>query len=270
MAEITAEDLEAQFYDAYVADWDGEIDFYRERMKRSDLVRAHGALEVACGNGRVMRRLAQDGIDITGFDVAPEMLEDARNKSEGLPNVHWVHADMRTFELGRQFGAAIVPGHSFLFMTTPDEQVQCLEQIKKHLVDGGFLVLHLDNPEIGWFADLTGKRESACEVGSIRMHPLTGERFRASNEWFYDQSTQTATCQDKWEQLDADGNVVRTWLRAPKRFHCPFRFEIEHLLRRVGFDIEGVYGDFFGSELTAQSPNMIWAATKPAANTKEK
>ncbi len=263
MNGITAEELEAQFYDVSVPDWEGEIDFYRERVARFPLVKAHGALEIACGSGRVTLRLAEEGIDITGLDNAPEMLEEARKKSIGMPNVHWVLADMRTFELGKEFGAVFMPGHSFLFMITPDDQVRCLEQVRKHLVDGGILILHLDNQDITWLADLIGKRESACEFGSVRTHPVTGERFRPSNEWFYDPITQTFTCQDKWEQVDENGKTIQTWMRAPKRFHCLFRSEGEHLLKRVGFEIEGVYGDFFGNELTSTSSNMIWVARKP-------
>ncbi len=262
MREPTAEELEAQFYDVMVPDWEGEIGFYRELISCSPLIKKHGILEIACGTGRVTLQLAKEGIQITGLDLSPEALEVARKKSADSPNVHWVQADMRAFELGKQFGGIISPGHSFLFMTTPDDQVQCLEQIKRHLVDDGLVVLHLDNQNITWLADLIGARESAREVGRIHTHPVTGERYRPSNEWFYEPLTQTATCIDTWDQVDASGNVVSTRIRAPKRFHCMFRSEMEHLLKRVGFAAEAVYGDFFKHELLASSPQMIWVARK--------
>ena len=261
--ERNAEQLEAQFYDVSVPDWDGEMEFYRQRVARSLLCKAHGLLEIACGTGRVTLRLAEEGIEVTGLDAAPEMLEVAQKKSAGISNIHWILADMRTFELEKEFGGVIAPGHSFMFMTTPDDQVKCLEQIKRHLVDDGLLVLHLDNQNISWQADLIGKRESAREIGRILTHPLTGERFRPSTEWFYEPSTQTATCQDTWDKLDEKGDVIGVWRRAPKRFHCLLRFETEHLLRRVGFNVEAVYGDFLGGELTYESSQMICIARKP-------
>jgi hypothetical protein len=37
-----------------------------------------------------------------------------------------------------------------------------------------------------------------------------------------------------------------------------FRFEMEHLLARAGFEVEAVYGDFFRHELQDESTEMIW------------
>ena len=45
--------------------------------------------------------------------------------------------------------------------------------------------------------------------------------------------------------------------------HCVFRFEMEHLLARTGFEIQAVYGDFFKNALNDQSSEMIWVARKP-------
>ena len=61
-----------------------------------------------------------------------------------------------------------------------------------------------------------------------------------------------------WEAIDEGGGVIRTWEMDPIRLHCAFRFEMEHLLRRAGFSMEAVCGDFFRSELTDQSEQMIW------------
>lgn len=266
MEKVTAEELNAQLYDVEMSDWEGEVDFYRELMAYSPLAKTHGVLEIACGTGRVALLLAKDGSTVTGLDISPEMLDVARKKSVGMSNVNWVLGDMRTFDIGKKFGCVIMPGHSFLFMATPDDQVRCLEQIKKHLVNDGIVVLHLDNQDISWHADLIGKRESASQVGRIFTYPATGERFRSSSVWSYEPSTQTATCENKWERFDEAGNVVETWIREPMRFHCIFRFEMEHLLRRVGFSIEAVYGDFFKRDLTYKSPHMVWIARNKADN----
>ena len=130
MEKITPEELNAKLYDFVVSDWEGEVDFYRELMAQSSLVRNHGALEIACGTGRITLRLAKDGINITGIDLSPEMLEVARQKSVGMSNINWVLGDMRTFEIGKQFGCVIVPGHSFLFMITPDDQLNVSSKLK--------------------------------------------------------------------------------------------------------------------------------------------
>jgi hypothetical protein len=51
------------------------------------------------------------------------------------------------------------------------------------------------------------------------------------------------------------------------RLHCLFRFEVEHLMGRVGLDVRATYGDFFGEPLSDDSPQMIWVATKPQSAT---
>ena len=84
----TPEQLAAELYDISVPDWDGEIDFYRELAHEAQArKRAERMLEVACGTGRVTPRLAREGVDIVGTDLDEEMLQVARSKSDGVPNV---------------------------------------------------------------------------------------------------------------------------------------------------------------------------------------
>jgi hypothetical protein len=35
---------------------------------------------------------------------------------------------------------------------------------------------------------------------------------------------------------------------------------MEHLLARTGFEVQAVYGDFFGGELQDNSAEMVWVA----------
>ena len=145
----------AETYDVVVQDWPGEIDFYRA-LAAEATSKGQSVLEVACGTGRVALRLAQDGIDIVGLDLSPAMLDVAREKSGGMSNVRWVHADMRSFDLGETFGLAIIPGHSFQNIVEVEDQVATLQAVRRHLVPDGLLVVHVDQPEIGWLGDLTG------------------------------------------------------------------------------------------------------------------
>jgi SAM-dependent methyltransferase len=261
MKKITAKELYAQLYDIRVPDWEGEIDFYRELICNSPL-KTYGVLEVACGTGRVTIRLARDGIEITGLDISPELLEIARQKSIGLSNVKWILGDMQTFEIGTKFGFVILPGHSFQFMTSPEDQVKCLEQIKNHLVPNGLAVIHIDYQDFGWLAELLNQKEPVYKKSDILTHPTTDQKFRRSFAWEFEPSTQTATVNTNWEEIDESGNVIQVWRMEPARLHCIFPFEMEHLQKCVGFSIEAVYGDFFKSKLTNESEQMIWLVKK--------
>lgn len=254
----TPEQLSAELYDISVPNWEGEIDFYRE-LARQGQTRGQAILEIACGTGRVAIRLAQQGAQVVGTDLSEEMLEIARGKSE---EVRWLQGDMRALDLGETFGLIIVPGHSFQFMLTPEDQVKALESFKGHLTPDGVLVIHLDHQSIDWLGDLLGELGGKFEQTKDIKHPRTGHTIRRAHAWTYQPSTQTATVVSKWEEINEDGTILQTWTRTPMQLHCVFRFEMEHLLLRTGFELQTLYGDFFKNELTDKSTEMIWIARK--------
>jgi len=257
----TSQELYAQLYDNAVADWPGEIDFYRELVQATRAV-SENVLEIACGTGRVALQLAETGVEITGFDLSPELLGIARQKSAGIQNVHWKVGDMHSFDLGQTFGLVIIPGHSFQFMLTPDDQVSCLDCVKRHLSPEGLLVVHLDHQDVTWLGSLPRQPTGTFSEWRELKHPLTGHTVRTAHEWTFERSTQTATVTTAWEEINLTGNVVRRWQREPMPLHCVFRFEMEHLLKRTGYKIEAVYGDFHKTALTDESDQMIWITRK--------
>ena len=255
----TAEELAAELYDITVPDWEGEIDFYRE-LAREASSKGQSILEVGCGTGRVTLRIAQEGAKVVGTDLDDDMLKVARSKSAGI---HWEQGDMRTLDLHQAFVLIILPGDAFQFMCTPKDQVKALETFKRHLEPGGVLVVHLDHQSVDWLGDLLGGLGGKFEHVKDITHPRTRNIIRKANAWRYEPSTQTAIVVTKWEEIGKDGDVLQTWERKPMSLHCVFRFEMEHLLARTGFEIQAVYGDFFKSELKDDSSDMIWVARKP-------
>lgn len=256
----------AQTYDESVPDWPGEIDFYQEMAAEAQRSGA-AVLEIACGTGRVAIRLAQAGVNVVGLDLSAHMLAVAREKSAGLETMRWVQGDMRWFELGETFGLVIIPGHAFQNLNTPQDQVACLECIRRHLRPGGFLVVHLDHQDLSWLGDLLRDKGGVFEAAEQFRHPETGRQIRTSRAWSYEPASQTAICQTAWEEIDADGQVLNRWQTQPIRLHCVFRFEMEHLLARVGLAVEAVYGDFDRHPLGDKSSEMIWVARRRSYET---
>jgi len=258
-AKTTTQELYAQLYDVAVSDWPGEIDFYRDLLQtvNSDQV---NMLEIACGTGRVSLQLISEDVEITGLDLSPELLNIARKKSVDVQNGYWVLGDMREFDLSQKFDLVIIPGHSFQFMLTPTDQVQCLNCIKQYLNLDGLLVIHLDHQDVNWLGSLPRQATETYSEWHELQHPLSKHTIRTANEWVYEPATQTATVTTVWEEIGLDGAVVQHWQREPMPLHCVFRFEMEHLLKRTEYTIEAVYGDFFRSPLTNESDQMLWVA----------
>jgi SAM-dependent methyltransferase len=258
----------AETYDAAVPDWPGEVAFY---LEAADWARTRGeaVLELACGTGRVALRLAQAGANVVGLDLSADMLAVAGRKSRQIDNVRWVEADMRAFALEERFGLILIPGHAFHNLLAPEDQAACLSCAREHLVPGGMLILHLDHQDIAWLGDLVRAKGGVFEEEETFERPKTGRKVRALRAWAYERSTQTAICQTRWEELNEDGDVVETRETEPIRLHCLFRFEVEHLMARVGLEVRATYGDFSGQPLADDSPQMIWVARRPEAGVPE-
>jgi hypothetical protein len=121
----------------------------------------------------------------------------------------------------------------------------------------------MNNENMRWLGGLCGDQRGVYEPAEQFPHPETGRQVRASRAWSFEPATQTAVVQTVWQELGPGGEVVNRIEREPIRLHCVFRFEMDHLLARVGFEVEAVYGDFFRHELQDDSSGMIWVARRP-------
>ena len=130
-----AEQYDYIYSDAY------DAEFYLREARN-----AHGpVLEIACGTGRILLRLRAEGIETTGIDSSPLMLEVLKRKAKGIdPDV--MVADMRDFHLNKKFKLIIIPYRSILHLTNDDKR-KALQAILSHLAEGGRIILHTYNPE---------------------------------------------------------------------------------------------------------------------------
>ncbi len=70
----------APFYDIEHAHFDEDVDLYRDFA----VVCNGPVLELACGSGRLLLPLAEDGYEVTGVDTSASMLSLARQKLQRL------------------------------------------------------------------------------------------------------------------------------------------------------------------------------------------
>lgn len=146
-------------------------------------------LDAGCGTGRLTMALAKAGLDVTGFDLSPEMLERAvsLSEAEGL-DIEWILGDVRAMQLGRTFRLILMTGHGFQHMLTDQHIGDFLDRMREHLLDDGYLVFETRNyaaKDFGGSDELTHWRSFQDEQGrwvdvsvGSRFDPETGiERF---------------------------------------------------------------------------------------------
>lgn len=254
-------DFVAQFYDHVVPyRTRQDVEFFVElaRQCRGPI------LEVGCGTGRVLIPIARAGIDIVGLDLSDAMLSICRDKLSGEPaavqaRVQLVKADMRNFSLGRQFALATIPFRPFQHLTTVGDQLSCLRSIRRHLADGGKLILDLFNPDVR----VLGNEDRATEFGDEPEFVMPDGRrvVRKHRNAAWDLYNQIADCELIYYVTHPDGRKERFVHQFQMRYL--FRFEAEHLLFRCGFDVETVYAGYDKTPYGTRYPGeLIFVARK--------
>jgi SAM-dependent methyltransferase len=222
-------------------------------------VKAGGpVLEVGCGTGRVLIPTARAGVDVVGLDLSEHMLtvcrRRLRDEPEAVRSKVWLaQADMRRFELGRTFALATIPFRPFQHLLTVEDQLSCLESIRRHLVSRGGLILDLFNPSLDLLTNRPLGEELAGEPG---FQTPDGRRVvRRHKTVAHDRFNQIGDFELIYEVEHPDGRKER--LVQSFRLRYLFRFEAEHLLARAGFAVEHLYADFDRSEYGSKYPGEL-------------
>ena len=96
-------------------------------------------LDIGCGGGKNVLNLKRD-FNVTGLDVSPTMLAQAKALNPGCT---FVHGDMRTFRLSSTFDAVLMDD-AIAHMNCRTDVVAALRAAYAHLNPGGVLVVTPD------------------------------------------------------------------------------------------------------------------------------
>jgi SAM-dependent methyltransferase len=250
--------------EAYVdpADYDAEdasdtgVAFYRALAHET----GGPVLELACGTGRAAIPIARDGRAVTGVDIVPGMIEQARRKAAGLP-ARWLVGDARTLALGERFRLVFLTGNAFQAFLTNADQEALLQRALAHLDAHGVFAFETRNPLLpqrprverpaGLFVPLDTQTEEEAGAPFVNAR---GHEVRVSRTRRYDPVAQVVhlTSTHRWNDGARDHvRVARTALR------YTFPQELAALLHYNGFRIARQYGDWDGTPLSAASPSII-------------
>lgn len=133
--------------------WAKDDDFFLEMAKEI----GGPILDIACGTGRLTRKLSEAGLEVIGLDIVPEMLGRARLLDENQ-SIKWIEADCRTFQLKERFNLILMTSHGFQNLLTDEDQNAFFRRAYEHLNPGGMLLFDLrtlENKNYGNNSDYT-------------------------------------------------------------------------------------------------------------------
>ncbi len=245
-----------RYYELDHADYVADIPFYQ------DLARQAGepVLELGCGAGRVLIPLAEAGITITGVDLAPRMLERAREQAHaaGVANrITLVQADMRRLSLPTRFRLAFCALNTLMHLTELEDQIAVLESARRHLVSGGLFAVDLPNPHLS----LHTEERTPLILDKELIDPETGHRILKLVSYRSDPALQISDITVMYDEVDHDGQVQRTLV--PMRMRWIYPYELRLMLEIAGFHLDQFYGSYDLEPFSTQSERLIAVAHVP-------
>lgn len=245
-------DLIAPFYDIEHAHFSEDLDLY------SNFAELCGGkiLELACGSGRVMLPLAEEGYEVTGVDTSGRMLDLARQtlkQAQVESHCTLIQQDMCNLQLDQKFRLAFIALGSFGHLTVRKDQQRALASVRAHLSPGATFIVDVSNADARYMEDLSGHilhqgtwfaEDGTCYTHFVSPASSTTHHLLELTH-FYDQHRQG-------EALHRTTVTTSLYLFE--------RTEIELLLEQAGFAVKAIYGDYDLGPYQLESPRMICIA----------
>jgi SAM-dependent methyltransferase len=258
MAEALYDSIIADYYDSspFVSNRKQDLAFYLEIAAAS----RGPLLELGCGTGRIAVPVAESGLRVTGLDISQRMLERAEQKRSSLAperrdRLRLILGDMTSFDLHEQFPLIIIPFRPFQHLLSVEAQLGCLRCARRHLADGGRLVMDFFHTDAARMHDpkfLEAHFLAEYEMSGARKVRLF-ERIAA-----FHRAAQSNDMEMAFEVTQPGGRIAHHVFAFTIRYF--FRYEVAHLVARCGLRLLETFGDFDRSPLQDDSPEMIFVA----------
>lgn len=205
------------------------------------------ALELAIGTGRIAFPLGEKGVEVSGIDVSEEMVARLRDKpgGEAFPVTMGDFADV---DVEGTFPLIFLAFNTIFGLLTQDRQVECFQNVAKHLEPGGCFIIDCFVPDVKRF-DSYNTRVGVSSIDSVDEHAYEMTVYHPMEQRL---STHVV------KRL-ADGETVV--LPVEIRFSWPS--ELDLMARLAGLILEDRFGWYDMRPFTAQSTNHVSIYRKP-------
>jgi SAM-dependent methyltransferase len=201
-------------------------------------------LELGCGTGRITLPLARAGAWVLGIDASLPMLRVLRRKAAAeltrgqQARLHAAHMDMRAAAFGARFAAALCPYSAFTYLLDEGDQLGVLGLVRAQLAPSGSFLLDVFVPDPAVAAVPDGQ-----VIFDYRRPREDGTVLERSKTLTQDVAPGINLITRRYRFLAADGTELRT-IVTTDRFRPWHPAALERLLRRGGFEVRDVLGDF--------------------------
>ena len=236
-------------------------------------IRRYGepALDLGCGNGRILLPLLQAGLDVDGVDVSEDMIALARGAAERAGfNPGLIAQAKQDLDLQRRYGTIFMVG-VFEIGGNRAWDREGLRRAFDHLVPGGTLLINHELPYSGLEADRWARWLPTRSVSYPEPWRETGDRRRLADgdelelvarRVAFDSLAQRETLEMR-ARLWRDGVVVREETsRLDESLY--FAQEIVALLEATGFDGVDIESGYAGTPADPDDPIVMFVAHRPA------
>lgn len=229
----------AEYYDSEHP-IESDIPFYLEFAEKT----GDPILELACGTGRLLIPIAKAGYNVFGIDLSDNMLAEAKRKIAEQKlgkKITLIRGNMANFSLGeRSFAFAFIAARSFMHLYSQKDQLSCLTSVINHLRPGGLIIIDVYSPNL---EILSQSQSTKFRLRKSYVLP-NGNRVRRKDRYVEtDYINQISKWEMKFEEYDKEGNLIHSKL-VPIDTRYTFRYELQLLLEKVGFEIISIFSDY--------------------------
>jgi ubiquinone/menaquinone biosynthesis C-methylase UbiE len=194
-------------------------------------------LDLGCGTGSLSILLQKKGYDMIGVDYSMDMLDIAREKSEGM-DILYLEQDMREFELYGTVRGIVSVCDSVNYITEPEDLLDVFELVNNYLDPKGIFIFDF-NTEYK-YREILGEQT------------IAEDREQSSFIWenYYDEEEKiNEYILTLYIQEEDDPDLYRRFQE--QHFQRAYTLEeIKRLLRRSGLVFETAYDAYTRKPVT--------------------
>ncbi|NYE20350.1 class I SAM-dependent methyltransferase [Microbacterium immunditiarum] len=207
----------------------------RTTLFLAELAQGGRALEFAIGTGRVAVPLQSRGVEVSGIEYSPAMVEQLMKKTKTIPTAI---GDMATTRVDGEFSLVYLVYNTIGNLYTQDAQVECFRNAARHLRPGGRFVVEVLVPQLRRLPP--GQNAVPFDVSEQHLGFDT-----------YDLVSQRAISHHYRRQSDG------SYRYSPHNYRYVWPSELDLMARIAGFELEGRFGDWDRTPFSSESDSHI-------------